>query len=146
MDMSMRVSAGDAAFPVVLAAVERAPVSGVVTYTGSVAPFNEEDIIPRVTGRIVEMPVYPGEVVRAGPVVTRLDDVELTARVRESDAMVATARASRAQMDAEAVATRHGMVQMERELAMVDAELAYAAGVRGRSERLVALGFISRQE
>jgi HlyD family secretion protein len=146
MDMNMRVSAGDAAFPVVTAAVERAPISGVVTYTGTVAPFNEEDIFPRVTGRIVEMTVYPGDAVRAGQVVARLDDVELTSRVREAEAMAATAQASRAQMDADAVGARHGVVQMERELAMVDAELAYASGVRGRSERLVASGAISRQE
>jgi multidrug efflux pump subunit AcrA (membrane-fusion protein) len=92
------------------------------------------------------MPVYPGDTVRAGQVVARLDDVELTSRVREAEAMAATARASRAQMEADAVAARHGVVQMERELAMVEAELAYASGVRGRSERLVASGAISRQE
>ena len=146
MDMNMRVSAGDAAFPIVAAAVERAPISGAVTYTGSVAPFNEEDIFPRVTGRIVEMPVYPGDAVRAGQVVARLDDVELTSRVREAEAMAATAQASRAQMEADVTAASHGVVQMERELAMVEAELVYASGVRGRSERLVASGAISRQE
>ena len=32
-------------------------------YTGSVAAFNEEDVYPRVTGRIVELPVYPGDAV-----------------------------------------------------------------------------------
>ena len=146
MDMTMRVSSGDAAFPVVTAPVERAAVSGIVTYTGSVAPFNEEDIFPRVTGRIVEMPVYPGDVVQAGQEVARLDDIELTSRVREAEAMAATALANRAQMEADQVAARHGVVQMERELAMVEAELAYAAGVRARSERLVASGAISRQE
>jgi HlyD family secretion protein len=146
MDMSMRISAGASAFPVVTAPVERGPISGSVTYTGSVAPFNEEDIFPRVTGRIVEMPVYPGDAVRAGQVVARLDDVELTSRLREAEAMAATAQANRAQMEADVLAARHGIGQMERELAMVDAELAYASGVRGRSERLVASGAISRQE
>jgi multidrug efflux pump subunit AcrA (membrane-fusion protein) len=146
MDMNMRVSAGDAAFPIVAAAVERAPVSGVVTYTGAVAAFNEEDIFPRVTGRIVEMLVYPGDAVRAGQVVARLDDVELTSRVREAEAMAATAQANRAQMEADVTASGYGVAQMEREQAMVEAELAYASGVRGRSERLVASGAISRQE
>ena len=146
MDMTVRVSAGDAAFPIVSAAVERAPIRGVATYTGTVAPFTEEDVFPRVAGRIVEMPVYPGDAVRAGQVVARLDDVELMSRVREAEAMAATAQASRAQMEADAVAAGHGIVQMERELAMVEAELAYASGVRSRSERLVASGAISRQE
>ena len=146
MDMTMRVNAGDTPFPVALAPVTSGTMTGTVTYTGSVAPFNEEDIFPRVTGRIVEMPVYPGDAVKAGQVVARLDDVELTSRVREAEAMAATAQANAAQMEADVAATRHGVVQMERELAMVDAELIYARSVRDRSERLVASGAISRQE
>ena len=146
MDMNMRVSAGASAFPVATAPVARGAISGTVVYTGSVVPFNEEDIYPRVTGRIVEMPVYPGDAVRAGQMVARLDDVELTSRVREAEAMAATAQANRAQMEADVLAAQHGIAQMQREVAMVDAELAYASGVRGRSERLVASGAISRQE
>ena len=146
MDMNMRVTAGDTPFPVTLASVERGPMTGTVTYTGSVAAFNEEDIFPRVTGRIVEMPVYPGDAVRAGQVVARLDDIELSSRVREAEAMASTAEANRAQMEADLVAARHGIAQMERELAMVEAEREYARGVRGRSERLVTSGAISRQE
>jgi multidrug efflux pump subunit AcrA (membrane-fusion protein) len=146
MDMTMRVNAGDTPFPVTLAPVTSGAMIGTVTYTGSVAPFNEEDIFPRVTGRIVEMPVYPGDAVQAGQVVARLDDVELASRVREAEAMAATAQANGAQMEADVVAARQGVVQMERELAMVDAELSYARGVRDRSERLVASGAISRQD
>lgn len=144
MDMNMRISAGASAFPVVLAPVERGAVRGTVTYTGSVAAFNEEDVYPRVTGRIIEMPVYPGDAVRPGQVVARLEAVELSSRLREAEAMAATARAGREQMDADLAAARQGVVQMDRELAMVDAEAAYAAGVRQRSERLVASGAIAR--
>ena len=146
MDMSMRMSSGNNPFPVTLAPVESGPIMGTVSYTGSVAPFNEEDVYPRVTGRIVEMPVYPGDVVRAGQVLARLDDVELTSRAREAEAMAATAETNREQMEADLAAARHGVAQMERELAMVEAELGYAAGVRQRAERLVASGAISRQE
>ena len=146
MDMNMRVSAGETAFPIVSATAERGPISGTVTYTGTIAPFNEQDIFPRVTGRIVEIPVYPGDSVRAGQVVARLDDVELSSRVREAEAMATTAQANRAQMEADAVAARHGVAQMERELAMVEAELTYASGVRARAERLVSSGAISQQE
>jgi multidrug efflux pump subunit AcrA (membrane-fusion protein) len=146
MDMNMRVSSGGNPFPVSLEPVRVTPIRGTVTYTGSVAPFNEEDVYPRVTGRIVEMPVYPGDAVRAGQVLARLDDVELTSRVREAEAMATTAEANRQQMQADLLAARYGVVQMERELAMVEAELAYAAGVRQRAERLVASGAISRQE
>ncbi len=146
MDMGMRVTSGATPFPVTLVPVERGPVKGTVVYTGSVAPFNEEDIYPRVTGRIIEMPVYPGDAVRAGQVVARLDDVELASRVREAEAMAATALANRAQMEADVVAAQHGIVQMDKELAMVEAEVTYARAVAARSERLVGSGAISRQE
>ena len=61
-----------------------------------------------------------------GQVVARLDSVELSSRVGEAEAGLATAQASRAQMEADLVAARHAVAQMEKELAMVDAELGYA--------------------
>jgi multidrug efflux pump subunit AcrA (membrane-fusion protein) len=146
MDMSARVTGSGRPFPVTVAAAESGPMGGSVTYTGGVAPFNEEDIYPRVTGRIVEMTVYPGDAVRAGQVVARLDDVELGSRVVEAEAGRATAQANRTQMEADLVAAQHGIVQMERELAMVAAELTYARGVTSRGERLVKSGAISQQE
>ena len=121
MDMDMRMASGDTAFPVTLAIAERGPISGAVTYTASVAPFNEEDIYPRVTGRIVDMPVYPGDHVRAGQVVARLDDVELTSRAREAEAVRATAEAAKAQMDAELRGAQQGIAQAEREQASTEA-------------------------
>jgi len=146
MDMSMRITSGGTPFPVTAASVERGPIAGTVTYTGSVAPFNEEDIYPRVTGRIVEMTVYPGDAVRAGQVVARLDDVELSSRVREAEAMLATSQAGRAQMEADLAAARHGVTQMERELTMVEAEVTYTRALIARTERLFNTGAVSRQE
>jgi multidrug efflux pump subunit AcrA (membrane-fusion protein) len=146
MDMNVRVSTGGTPFPVAAAVVERGSMAGAVTYTGTVAPFAEEDIYPRVTGRIVEMPVYPGDAVRAGQVVARLDDVELSSRLREAQAMAETSRAGRAQMETDLAAARHGITQMEREVAMVEAEVTYARAVIARTERLVGAGAVSRQE
>jgi multidrug efflux pump subunit AcrA (membrane-fusion protein) len=146
MDMSMRVTSGGTPFPVTLATAARGTITGTVTYTGTIAPLNEEDVYPRVTGRLVDIPVYPGDRVRAGQLVARLDDVELSSKVREAEAMAAVAQANRAQMEADLVGARHGIAQMDKELAMVDAELAYASSVARRSEQLVASGAISRQE
>jgi HlyD family secretion protein len=139
MDMTMRVSAGTAAFPVSLAPVERSRITGTVTYTGSVAPFTEEDIYPRVTGRIVDMPVYPGDAVRAGQVVARLDDVELGSRVREAAAGVIAADATLAQMEADILAARHGVAQMEREVAMATADVTAAREGVAQMERELAM-------
>jgi len=132
MDMSMRMTSGSTPFPVVIVPVERGPITGTVTYTGSIAPFNEEDIYPRVTGRIVEMPVYPGDAVRPGQVLARLDSVELSSRIREAEAALAAARATR--------------TQMEKELAMTEAEAGYARGVATRTEQLFNTGAVSKQE
>jgi len=167
MDMSARVTAVDAAFPVVAAPVQRGSVRGSVTYTGTVAPLNEEDVYPRVTGRIVELPVYPGDAVRAGQVVARLDDVELGSRVREAAAGAVAAEANLAQMDADVVAARHGVTQMDREVAMaladleaardgvsqmekeramVAAEAEYQEQLAAREERLFRSGAVARQD
>ncbi len=146
MDMSARVTGSGSAFPVTVAPVDRGPVRGTVVYTGSVAAYNEEDVYPRVTGRIVEMKAYPGDRVEAGQVVARLDDVELTSRVREADAAVLSARANRAQTEADVVAARFGIAQMEKELATAEAEAGYQTSVAERDERLLSKGAISRQE
>jgi multidrug efflux pump subunit AcrA (membrane-fusion protein) len=146
MDMNARVSTGDSPFPVVLALAAREAMTGTVVYTGSVAALNEQDVFARVTGRVVDIPVYPGDAVRAGQLVARLDDVELTSRHQEAEAMAANAEATRAQMEADVVGAQHAVDQAVRELAMVEAELAYAAAVRARSERLVSTGVIARQE
>jgi multidrug efflux pump subunit AcrA (membrane-fusion protein) len=146
MDMSARVTGSGSAFPVTLAAVERGAVRGGVLYTGSVAAYNEEDVYPRVMGRILEMSVYPGDQVRAGQVVARLDDLELTSRVREAEAAAASAQAGRAQTEAELAAARFGIAQMEKELATAEAEAGYQTSVAVRDERLVAKGAVSQQE
>ncbi len=146
MDMSARVTGSGSAFPVSSAAVERGPVRGGVVYTGSVAAYNEEDVYPRVMGRILDMTVYPGDQVRAGQVVARLDDLELMSRVREAEAASAGAQASRAQTDAELAAARFGIAQMEKELATAEAEAGYQASVAARDERLVSRGAVSQQE
>jgi RND family efflux transporter MFP subunit len=167
MDMSGRVSPGAVSYPVSVGVVERGPITGTVVYTGSVAPFNEEDVFPRVTGRIVDMPVYPGDAVRAGQIVARLDDIELASRTEEATAAAMAAAANVAQMDADVLAAGHGVAQMEREvgisiaevtaardavtqmekeLAMAEAETGYQEQVSAREEQLFTRGVVARQD
>ena len=146
MDMSARVTGAASAFPVTLATVEQGAVRGTVAYTGSVAAYNEEDVYARVTGRILEMAVYPGDAVKAGQVVARLDDLELASRVQEADAAAASAHANRAQMDADLAASRYAITQAEKELATAEAEAGYQQSVAARDERLLSKGAVSQQE
>jgi multidrug efflux pump subunit AcrA (membrane-fusion protein) len=146
MDMSARVTGSANPFPVTFATVEQGAVRGTVVYTGSVAAYNEEDVYSRVTGRILELSVYPGDAVKAGQVVARLDDLELTSRAAEADAAAASAQASRAQMEADLAAARYGFTQTEKEVATAEAEAGYQQSVAARDERLLGKGAVSQQE
>ncbi|MCE5237469.1 efflux RND transporter periplasmic adaptor subunit [bacterium] len=85
MDMSsIKPVAG--AVPVATEQATRGPFTAKVTYTGTVVALNDEDIYPRVTGRVVAVPVYDGDEVRPGQLVARLDDDELSGREREAAA------------------------------------------------------------
>lgn len=72
MDMNAMVPP-KGAVPVGIATVERGTTEGSVTYTGTVQAYTDEDIYPRVTGRVVSMPVYPGDRVRKGQLLVQLD-------------------------------------------------------------------------
>lgn len=140
MDMEMAVRGGaDAKVPVTVAQGETAALAATATYPGTVAAYAEEDVYPRVTGRIVAMSVYPGDRVERGQVVARLDEVELGSKVREARAGAAAAEANLGQMEADVVAARHGVNQMEREVAMAEADLAAARHGVVQMEREVTM-------
>ncbi|MBI2370568.1 MAG: efflux RND transporter periplasmic adaptor subunit [Deltaproteobacteria bacterium] len=168
MNMDVTAPGGTAAkVSVTVAQAEVRSLAETATYTGTVAAYAEEDVYPRVTGRIVAMPVYPGTRVEPGQVVARLDEVELGSKVREAAAAAGAAEANLAQMEADVLAARHGITQMERELAMassdaqaaqhgiaqmekelamVEAEAGYQETLLAREERLFRSGAVSRQD
>jgi multidrug efflux pump subunit AcrA (membrane-fusion protein) len=86
MDMNAMVPP-KGAVPVGIAAVEQGTVEGSVTYTGTVQAYTDEDVYPRVTGRVVAMPVYPGDRVRKGQLLVQLDpsDSEYSAKKEEAE-------------------------------------------------------------
>jgi len=75
------------AVPVAVAQARYEPIEGSVTYTGTVQSYEDEDIYPRLTGTIVEMPVYPGDRVHQGQLLVVLDnqrDSEYFQRLEEA--------------------------------------------------------------
>ena len=83
MDMSvMKPPQGVA--PVATELLHPGPIEGAVTYSGQIVAFTDEDVYPRVTGRIVSLPVYPGDHVRPGQTVLRLDSAELGSKAQEA--------------------------------------------------------------
>ena len=83
MDMSqMRPPTGPA--PVALASVRLGSLADTVTYTGTIAAYNEQEVSPRITGILVSLPVYPGDTVSAGQIVARLDTTEVGAKTDQA--------------------------------------------------------------
>jgi len=116
--MAADAGAPASASPVALETVSQRKFAPTVTYTGSVVAYNDEMVYPRVTGRLVALMVYPGDRVRAGQVVARLDNVELSSRENEA----ASAR--------RAAEEEHGMALQERRQAVAQKSAAEAR-IRG---------------
>jgi RND family efflux transporter MFP subunit len=87
MDMAvMKPPVG--AVPVAVMAAKQEPLESTVQYTGTVVPFQDQEVTPRVTGTIAWMPFYPGNRVRRGQVVARLDAAEFGSKAHEQAANV----------------------------------------------------------
>jgi RND family efflux transporter MFP subunit len=90
MNMEMPAPAGS--LPVELATVRRGAIQSTVRYTGQAVGFVEQDVNPRVTGLIEWMPFYPGDRVRKGQLLARLDTSEYQPQVAEARAGVGQAK------------------------------------------------------
>jgi len=173
MDMSA-MTAPVGRVPVATEKAKRGPIEAVITYTGSVLPFTEEEVYPRVTGRILEMPYYPGDRLQAGQVVAKLDTSELGSRVAEASfeataaeqevraaqAELAQARAKvkQAQQEQAAAQARQSQAEAQVEAAESDladaesgldsawADLEYWKAEIKREEALLKQGAVSQQE
>ncbi len=105
MDMSQMGPPSGAA-PVALSAARQGSLADTVTYTGTVAAFNEQDISPRITGTLVSLPVYPGDSVQAGQIVARLDTSQVGPQAAQ-----AAAQAREAALGAQVARLTHRLNQ-----------------------------------
>jgi RND family efflux transporter MFP subunit len=92
MDMSSMTSQVGT-IPVRTGPVRRVWFAPTATYTGTVHAWNDEEVVARVTGRVTQVYVYPGDHVHAGELLARLDSDELTSRLQEAQAATDAARA-----------------------------------------------------
>jgi len=174
MDMSqMRPPVGAA--PVALASVRQGSLENAVTYTGTVVAFNEQDISPRLTGMLLSLSVYPGDPVRAGQVVARLDTAEVAAKADQAAQEARQAQvgarvahlthhlhhqAALDQANAQAQAARQGVSDAQAQAqadqdAIADAQAGVQSARAGadyweteiaREKQLADAGAVSRQE
>jgi membrane fusion protein (multidrug efflux system) len=85
-----------------VAAVRLVRLPMVETAVGTIRPVHETAIGARLLARVVEVNLKAGQVVNAGDVLVRLDDLDLRARLRQAEAILNAAEAARAQAEADA--------------------------------------------
>ncbi len=94
--LSMVAFGADDAARVTLPVVEVKAVADkpMRTYPGRVVPVARVDVIPQVSGEILEVAFENGSVVKAGDLLYRLDPVKYEAAVKNAEAKVAECKAS----------------------------------------------------
>lgn len=92
MDMSvMKPPRG--AFPVGVEQVELRPFMPAVTYPAAIRAYNEEIVRARITGKLLNTFVYPGDRVRPGQLLALIEPTEYEARAQEAQGNLQAARA-----------------------------------------------------
>lgn len=162
------------AVPVATEVVHPGPFSAEVTYTGSVAPLQEQVIYPRVEGWLTDLRVYNGDRVARDQILAVIDSPDLQTRLAEASAGyqaakrgipvaqsdVAQARAEQAasQADVDAAtddlsraeamvsAAQKAVVQTQKEVKSAQANLDYWRAEIAREKRLLDAGAVSLQE
>ncbi len=97
-----RVPASEDKATGIVAEVRRIRLPLVETAVGTIRPVHETTIGAKLLARVVEVNLKAGQVVKAGDVLVRLDDIDLRARRRQSEAVLNAAEAARAQAEADA--------------------------------------------
>lgn len=131
-----------------------------VTYTGSVVPYLEQSVYPRVEGRLADLTVYASDRVRVGQVIARLIAPERTFEAQAADSELGAAKADVDQYRASVAATeqrrsqarfavdsaKQMVGQAEQELSKSEADLSYWDAEFRREQQLLEKGAISREE
>ncbi|MDP2346041.1 MAG: efflux RND transporter periplasmic adaptor subunit [Deltaproteobacteria bacterium] len=132
---------------VVIAAVKTAVIATkdlpqILQITGSVKAQNEVQVLPRSPGRVTQVRVDVGAVVKAGDVLAVIEAIDMSLRVKQADAQLQAARAGLEQAKVQQAAAQRGferaqslkakgaMSQIDFEGADVGSQLA-AVGILG---------------
>jgi HlyD family secretion protein len=74
--------------------VSRRDLVATVTASGKISPKTAVDIASDITGRIVQIPVEEGQLVRRGDLLLRIDPTQFEASTARAEAMLSSAKAS----------------------------------------------------
>lgn len=85
--------------PVEIALVETGDISLVFSYSGTLQPKDEVNIMPGAAGRVESVLVELGDEVKAGDVMAVIEDDTYRAQIKQAEAALATARLNLAKME-----------------------------------------------
>lgn len=118
--------------PVASHTVSTGPVIKSVMGTGTLEARIRTTISPKIQGRIAEVLVDQGSVVKAGQLLVRLDDEDLAQQVRMATAGISSSEATLGRFRAEIAQAKSTYVKTEADL--------------GRTQKLIAANSISQSE
>ena len=158
MNMDMKPAAGSA--PVALEELGAEFLQPSATFTGTVMAWGNEDVVSRVSGRVLRTLVYPGEAVRAGQLLVELDSEELrwkveAARAAEAEAQYRSQAAHRhhqrgelelRSIEQEMQRARLGLTQTQSESDAALETLKFREAEYQRSQQLFEQGGLSQEE
>ena len=110
-----------------------------VSYTGTIKPYEEIMVYPRVAGQLTNYTVYPGDRISAGQPIATLEASELTTEVSEAIAEVDT-------MNADLEICKIQVEEQKSNIKQIEADLTYISLKLDRFRRLVKDGVISQDE
>ena len=125
--------------PVRVETVKPLVLEASVSYTGTIEPYEEIMVYPRVAGQLTNYSVYPGDRVTAGQPIATLDASELTTGVAEAAAEVST-------METDLEMSKIEVDEQRSAIAQIEADLDYLNLKKDRFARLVKDGVISQDE
>ncbi len=145
--MDMESMGGQTGYlPVEIVRADRGTVKATLAYSGTVVPYTEQLINPRVTGKILDIPVYPGDRVKPGQLLVRLDSDELSSQLQETRFEAKSTQEETLKSDQELEAAKARKTGAEAELKIAAADLKYWQEEIKRQKTLYTHGAISRDE
>jgi multidrug efflux pump subunit AcrA (membrane-fusion protein) len=138
-DEMMQVDGAFNPVPVTVEVVKQDEFEAGISYTGSISPYQEVMVYPRIAGLLTNYSVYSGDRVEAGQIIAQLDaterSTELAGEQAEASVMQASLQASQVEIE-----------EQTQEIARLQAELDYLRLREERFEALAAEGAISQDE
>ncbi|MEB3355287.1 MAG: efflux RND transporter periplasmic adaptor subunit [Synechococcales bacterium] len=138
-DEMMQVDGAFNPLPVTVEVVEPGVFEAGVSYTGSILPYQEVVVYPRVAGQLTNYSVYPGDRVEAGQVLAELDAPERSTEL-------AGAQAEAAAMETSLHVSQVEIEEQIQEIASLQADLDYLSLRQSRFATLAAEGAIAQDE